>query len=152
MLLARLSVIEEGRLAERRVFSDETTIRISGKPRTVQIVNLSATGCALQTDLPLKPEMQVRIGLRGVGTFDADVIRAADGEFGCQFHTPLRQDQVDLAFTNNVVVGKHWNLTNVLEQEFPNDRSIPARVKLAYIVLISAALWTVIGIAAKALS
>lgn len=152
MLLARLSVIEEGRLAERRVFSDETTIRISGKPQTVQIVNLSVTGCALQTDIALKPDMKVRIGLRGVGTFDADVIRVTENDIGCQFHTPLRQDQVDLAFTNNVVVGKQWSLSNILEQELQNDRSIPARVKLAYIVLISAALWTVIGIAANLLS
>lgn len=147
MLIARLSVVEDGRVAERRSFSEETTIRINNRPATVEVSNLSTSGCLLRSNLTLEPGMEVRIGLRGVGSFVADVVRVDGADAGCQFRQALRPDQVDLAFTNNVVFNGPWDPAEEAEPEFQLDRTLSPSAKLITIVGLSAGLWALIGAA-----
>lgn len=151
MLIARMSVVEGERSAERRSLTEETTIRINNRPSTVEVMNLSATGCLIRSATALSEGMEVRIGLRGVGSFDAEVVRAEGLESGCQFRQPLRQEQLDLAFTNNVVFAGNWDMVGELAEEPVTERAFAPRTKLAIIVGLSSALWAGIGAMVHAL-
>lgn len=151
MLIARMSVVEGERSAERRSLTEETTIRINNRPATVEVMNLSATGCLIRAGTPLSEGMEVRIGLRGVGSFDAEVVRAQGLEAGCQFRQPLRQEQLDLAFTNNVVFAGNWDVAGELTEEPAVDSTLSLRAKAAIIVGLSGALWAGIGALIRAL-
>lgn len=150
MLIARMSVVEGERSAERRSLAEATTIRINNRPSTVEVMNLSATGCLIRAGTPLSEGMEVRIGLRGVGSFDAEVVRAEGLEAGCQFRQPLRQNDLDLAFTNNVVFAGNWDAAGELADEPAADTTLTPRAKAAIIVGLSATLWAGVGAIVRA--
>ena len=153
MQIARISVIEtqacptgKERVASRRNVAEDSTIRIHDKPHTVEILNLSATGCLIRSVEPLEPGMDVLIGLRGAGTFPAEVVRTNGLEAGCQFRKPLRQDQLDLSFTNNVhFIGK-WDPAGDLTGSIDEVRELSPRRRAAWILGLAGSLWAAIGL------
>ena len=154
MQIARISVVgpmeqvNHTRSAERRNLVEDSTIRISDKPQTVEILNLSATGCLIRTSEPLQTGTDVLIGLRGVGSFAAEVIRVDGQDAGCQFRKALSRDQLDLSFTNNVHFIGNWDQIGEVSGQEDAGHALSPRRRAVWIVGLSAALWGVIGLAA----
>lgn len=145
MLLAKMSVLDEVRSAERRALAEETTIRLGNEPCNVGVFNLSATGCLIRSETPLRIGAELRIGLPGVGAFGAEVVRSDGLDAGCRFHEPLSRAQLEAAFQRDVVVDGLWTPepTPATIQQAAGELS--PRAKLAYIMGISVALWGLIA-------
>lgn len=146
MLHARMSVVDEVRSAERRDLEAETTIRLDDKPLHVGVFNLSTTGCLIRSQRELPLGTEVRIGLPGVGAFQAEVVRTDGAEAGCRFDRPLTRHELETAFRSDVVIGGNWNPeppAQALAVEL--DDELSPRAKLAFIVGISGMLWAMIG-------
>ena len=112
------------------------------------MLNLSTTGCLIRSGIALEEGMAVRIGLQGLGSFEAEVIRFDGLEAGCQFLQPLRQEQIDLAFTKNVVLSGNWDVISASTEVLTSDTTLSSRAKLASVVVLSIAFWAMITAAA----
>lgn len=146
MLFAKMSVVDDVRSSERRTLSEETTIRLDNMPRNVGVFNLSATGCLIRADVTLEPGLDIRIGLPGVGAFDAEIVRSEGLEAGCKFTQSLTPQQLATAFQNDVVVDGNWMPEPTPAEWHSGDNDISPRAKLAYIAGLSGALWGFIAL------
>jgi hypothetical protein len=144
--------VRHTRSAERRNLVEDSTIRISDKPQTVEILNLSATGCLIRTSEPLQTGTDVLIGLRGVGSFAAEVIRVDGQDAGCQFRKALSRDQLDLSFTNNVHFIGNWDQTGESIGQGEACDALSRRRRALWIVGLTAALWGGIALVAMGIA
>jgi len=144
MQIARISVVEGERGAEREPLAEGTTIRIDNQATTVEILNLSRSGCLIRSPRPLQPDMKIRIGLRGAGSFAAKVVRVDGTEAGCQFDVELDQATIARSFSNNVVFIGDWDPAAEAAAEPEPEHPLSARVRLLIIAASALGLWAAI--------
>lgn len=76
--------------AERRVVASESTLRlVASGAHDVTVEDLSTTGCLLRSPIGMALGTRFRLGLRGGGAVEGEVIRIASGSYGCAFPTPI---------------------------------------------------------------
>ncbi|WP_419827523.1 PilZ domain-containing protein [Sphingomonas sp.] len=84
--------------AERIDINAPGTIVVRARlPATVQIVNLSRTGCLFRSNDVPDMGAKLRIGIPGIGTRSAIVVRSGTDGIGCAFLEKLRTRDVDRA-------------------------------------------------------
>jgi len=89
-----------GREAERhRVEFDATLRDPASLPIDVVIEDLSTGGFRVVTDTILPLAVEIGLGLAGIGTHRARIVWRGDGIYGCEFLTPLKDDDLRLALS-----------------------------------------------------
>ena len=79
----------ERRITERKPISAQAAIRWPDGKLSVQILDLSISGCRIQMDRNLYVQSRITIILPGLESKAAKVTWRNDVEMGCQFETPL---------------------------------------------------------------
>lgn len=80
------------------------TLRSENRSQLViRIADLTRDGCRIETDETLLPDEQITIGIAGVGSVEARVVRRSATGYGCVFMTSLPRGRVSAAFEENVV-------------------------------------------------
>lgn len=139
---------DERRGAERRPVERDTTLRASdGQPRDVLIRDLSGDGFLVETDVLLAEGDVVRIGLPGIGTREARIVRSPQANlYGCSFLVPLDQATAARAFEVEALVAGQF--PSLPAPEFPEPHVEPWSRRTRMLVLIGAtsAAWTAIAL------
>ena len=90
----------DARNAERHRVDFDATLRDPAfQPIDVVIEDLSATGLRVVTRANLAMGVEVGLGLAGIGTHRARVVRRGDGNYGCEFVTPLTSSDLAIALS-----------------------------------------------------
>lgn len=85
--------------ADRRVIATGSTLRLTpGFAYDVTVEDLSMTGCLLRSSLSLPLGTHFRLGLRGNGSVEGEVVRIAPHGYGCTFIEPIPADMFAKAF------------------------------------------------------
>jgi hypothetical protein len=98
-------VFAEGQSGERRdtartpVDKTVSLLATHGWPLPARLENLSASGFKLRTEATLAVSALIGIGIPGTPIREARVIHAADGAYGCQFLSPLSDDDLEDALS-----------------------------------------------------
>lgn len=80
------------------------TLRRQDQPQLdILIADLTRDGCRIEVDETLLPDEHVVIGLAGIGSVEARVVRRSATGYGCVFLTSLPRGRVSAAFEENVV-------------------------------------------------
>ena len=95
---AQLSVIA-GRPAwnaQRRVVNFTAHARTTGSDiAEVKVTDLSTTGCRLRCKHPLEPDAEIWLKISGTGARRARIVWSEDGQFGCEFQSPMDSQTVE---------------------------------------------------------
>ena len=87
----------EGRRAERRVVNLAASLREPGASlQEAEVVNLSETGFAAETDAPLEKGAQVWLKLPGLEPTNSRVVWVDGRKAGFEFVTPLHPATLDM--------------------------------------------------------
>jgi hypothetical protein len=68
-------------------------------PLDVVVEDLSASGFRVLTPADLAVGVEIGLGLAGIGTHRARVVRHENGAYGCEFVTPLTSAALDIALS-----------------------------------------------------
>ena len=91
--------------SDRVAIGQPSTIRTDNfAPRDIVVEDLSSSGFLFRSDDHLAVGTCFHIGLSGGGMTQARVVRAQNGQYGCEFDVPLTEQQLTLAFTAQSVV------------------------------------------------
>lgn len=141
---------DDRRFAERRDVSSDSTLRdVHGRPIDVIVNDLSINGFRIETAERLKIGSSVQLGLAGVGTVRAIVVRQNTSGYGCETVTSLTQAQLAAAFSSNPVVEgafPSFLLPRDADMDEPEIARWPAAARVGVIVGSAAALWALIAL------
>jgi hypothetical protein len=148
---AQLVVCDRGdhRTALRDDVNAPSTLRSqNGGAVDVQIRNLSATGCFVESVMDLAIDDAVRIGLAGSGTIEGRLVRKSSDGFAVMFDRGLTLGELERAFKGAEII-QPWRSTNA-DQSLPEqyDRW-PRPVRTGIILGSAIGLWALILIAAS---
>ena len=88
---------QDGRRAERRIVNLAASLREPGASLAeAEVVNLSVTGFAAETDAPLEIGSQVWLKLPGLEPTSSKVVWVEGRKAGFEFATPLHQGTLDV--------------------------------------------------------
>lgn len=151
MLVAKL--YDDARRVGRVEAGVEATLRDTAlRPYDVVVVDLSPTGCGIQTKVELEVGTPVRIGLPGTGVHTAHVVRCEPGFYGCAFDVPISWQAVQTVLTFDSVVSGAFE--RPIEAEAADEtpariaepyvRRLPLKARFAIIIGTSVLLWAAI--------
>lgn len=104
-----------GRVASLRERPDEAL--------DVIVDNLSATGCLIRSDVPLRVRSAVTIGMSGVGIVPALVAWRDGNAYGCTFVRPITVAEIEQAKTVQTTVNVDFGKDGSgLDPQTPTDR------------------------------
>jgi hypothetical protein len=92
--------IRDGRRVERRIVNLAASLREPGASFTeIEVVNLSVTGFAAETPVPLEVGATVWLKLPGTEPLNSQVVWVEGNKAGLEFATPLHPATLDLLTT-----------------------------------------------------
>lgn len=93
------------RRAQQRIGIQRTAVlRVAGHPPIpVTLVDLTRDGCLIETDALLAAEQLIELGVAGIGTVGARVVRSGSIGYGCEFVETLPSGSITSASRGNVV-------------------------------------------------
>lgn len=122
----------------------DAVLRVDGLPPiSVVLVDVTRDGCLIATDAILTPGQSINLGLAGVGTVAARVVRAGTVGYGCEFVERLPPGAVTRASETNVVPLDGANVAIP-----PGSAKFSRRVQFAALVGLMVAGWALFGVAA----
>lgn len=117
------------------------------KPLDVIVHNISSTGCLVSTDAKLPGNGLVTIGLAGLGTRSARIVRQADRLYGLAFLEPASESELTAArHAETLVEGGFSTPLPRGEASSVVDDRFSRRARFLFLVGSSLALWS--GLAA----
>ncbi len=139
---------DERRDSARRAVARDTTLRDeTSLPMAVVVEDLSQDGFRVETNADLALDAPVRIGLSGIGTREARVVRRDGQHYGCRFDQPLDLDTFYNAFLREPVVQggfpAHSASTGDLLADFEVRKWHPA-LRLTFLIGAATSLWMAI--------
>ncbi|MGT2514716.1 hypothetical protein ACVOMT_11215 [Sphingomonas panni] len=79
-------------------------LRVAGHPPIpITLVDLTRDGCLIETDAVLAADQQIELGIAGIGTVGARVVRSGTIGYGCEFAETLPSGAITNASRANVV-------------------------------------------------
>lgn len=137
------------RQAERRQAEMPATVRADlREPIDVKVLNLSATGVAIETSRALPVGSTFHIGIAGVPLQQARVAREMAHGYGCEFIRPITEADVERAGVENTVLFPGERLPAPPYPD-PVIQLWPRRTRMTLAIAGAALAWAVtIGIAA----
>ncbi len=79
-------------------------LRLAGHPPIpITLVDLTRDGCLIETDAVLAADQQIELGIAGIGTVGARVVRSGTIGYGCEFAETLPSGAITNASRANVV-------------------------------------------------
>lgn len=139
--------------ADRRIVTSGSTLRLlEGVAHDVTVEDLSTTGCLLHSTTRMTLGTRFRLGLRGGGAVEGEVVRIAPNGYGCVFPTPISAATFAASFGAEDVV--HPLFAEQVDR--PADTMItvarwPRPVRAATIVLSAVTAWAVVATVALVL-
>ena len=115
MSKAHLAILPtpDGRRAERRIVNLAASLREPGASLAeAEVVNLSVTGFAVETEAQLEPGGHVWLKLPGLEAANSRVVWVEGGKAGFEFVTPLHPATLDIvaAAARKPAVKRHFGL------------------------------------------
>ena len=130
------------RTSGRQRVGESTTLRVDGRAFDITVLDLSYQGFGASSDIYVSAGTPVRIGIPGIGVFDAKVVWSRDGLLGGYFDIPLTSRQLMNAFDSQVVVaGNFRKRFSTADDSIHNKGRFPIAARISIILAISAALW-----------
>jgi hypothetical protein len=91
---------QKGREAERHRVEFDATLRDPAfVPLDVVVEDLSTGGFRIVTSTTLPLAAEIGLGLAGIGTHRARIVWRSEGVYGCEFLTPLKDDELRTALS-----------------------------------------------------
>lgn len=115
----------------------------------VMLVDLTRDGCMIETDAVLGADQRIELGLAGIGTVAARVVRSSTIGYGCEFVERLPSGAVTDASRGNVV-RLEQQLAGA-ENLLPRGAKLSSRQQVAAVVAIGVTGWAVVGAVAALL-
>ena len=95
---AELAVLHDhpGRTARRRLVNFIAHVRdVGAEIASIRVTDLSTDGCKFSCDRPLEEATEIWLRISGIGARWARIVWSKEGEFGCEFLSPLDHATVD---------------------------------------------------------
>jgi len=142
------TLVPDARVAERRQTELRATARTAdGRPDDVTVFDVSLSGFRISAVPDLAVGSQLTLGLSGVGTRRATVIRQAGDAMGCAFDEPLSYAELRDALTGDTVVQVNFAQPDADPGASADDAADEARPwSVLPIVLVAAATWALAGL------
>lgn len=86
---------------DRAPILQPSTLRVSDAPLDVRVEDLSPTGFAFSSNVPIPTDTMVHVGLAGAGRASARIVRRTGTVYGCIFEPALTAAQIEDAFTRS---------------------------------------------------
>lgn len=125
---------------------------VARQPLDVVVDNISSTGCLVSTDADLPNDTLVTIGIAGLGTRSARVVRQETSGYGLAFLEPASEGEIRAAHSAETLVrGPFVASVTTSRAQFAapspviTDERLPYRTRVQIIVGTSLALWALIG-------
>lgn len=141
----------DARSSERFDVGVDATLRgVDMLPIDVLVVNLSSTGCAIETPARLEKGAAVRLGLGQAGICEAKIVRRQGKIYGCEFVSPMSQADVAKALSADTVVMTDFGTRRLaggsvgVDLPEPYVDKLPLTVRIAIMVLASVTIWVMI--------
>lgn len=132
------------RIDERVGIQRSAVLRIDAQSAIpVMLVDLTRDGCLIETDAVLRAEQRIDLGLAGIGTVTARVVRSSTVGYGCEFLERLPSGAVTDASRGNVV--RLEQLLVGAENPRPRGAKMSPRQQVAAAVAVGLAGWAVVG-------
>lgn len=132
------------RVHERVGIQRSAVLRIDSQRSTpVTLVDLTRDGCLIETDAVLTADQRIELGLAGIGTVTARVVRSSTVGYGCEFLTQLPSGAVTDASRGNVV--RLEQLLVGADNPIPRGAKLPPRQQVAAVAAIGVVGWAVVG-------
>lgn len=144
-LTATLSNLSEDRRGvDRRPIALGSTARdpADGIARDVVVHDLSCEGLRLETDVELIPGSVISIGLPGVGTRLARVVRRHGPDYGCRFEDPIGPAQLHKAFSVDPVARGAFAELPAAGTPEPYVQKWHPALRIALVMGLATTLWT----------
>ena len=94
---------------ERIDLAVPATLRANRTPSDVTVCNLSCSGCLIAARERLPVGARVSIGMSGIGTHAASVVRQTRFGYACEFEDPLSIYEVQLASASETLITGVFN-------------------------------------------
>lgn len=137
--------------AERVTMDRASTLRDEDdRPFDVQIEDISLTGFRLRLPFAAMVDQDITIGVPGLGVRTATIVRSEGKIAGCVFERPLDPGELQkaLRFDPSAVTapfGDGGSLLSTDTRSDPDSVGLSRRRKLAFLVVVTAGAWTLIG-------
>ena len=86
---------------DRAPIQQPSTLRVGNAPHDVRVEDLSPTGFAFSSDVPISTDTIVHVGLAGAGRASARIVWRTGTVYGCIFEPALTAAQIEDAFTRS---------------------------------------------------
>jgi hypothetical protein len=143
---------DQRRGLDRRKVARDSTLRTHPQlPIDVLVCDLSQTGFSFLYNGPIALDAPVNIGLPGIGSAAARVVRRQGDTYGCEFDVPLRVHDVAAAFGYNPVVQFPLSVSanDHTASAEPAASKWPRAYRAGFIVGTTSLLWSLIYLAAR---
>lgn len=136
-----------GARADRLSVELDATLRDArAQPIAVEIEDISASGFRMQTTTALAVDDEITIGIAGLGTRAAIVVRRQDGDYGCLFFQPVPQAEIDaLRLGPLETVTPFGPARAFAPAAAPEIERYPVGRRVAIILGLATASWVVVG-------
>jgi hypothetical protein len=104
------------RAPPRTVAADATMRDAGGYANDVVVLDLSRSGCLVETPTELGIGALVRIGIAGIPSVPGRIVRQTGKRYGCEFLDPLTAEEVETAGALQTV---HWGEFDAAPQRSP---------------------------------
>lgn len=137
-------LVPDGRTAERQQTDLRATARgADGRPDDVTVFDLSLSGFRISAVPGLDIGSTLTLGMSGVGTRRATVIREAGEALGCAFEQALSYDELHNALTGDTVVQVDFVVPGASD-DHGDDAARPWSI--LPVVLVAATAWLLAGL------
>lgn len=135
------------RRGRQRIGIQRTAVlRLAGHPPVpITLVDLTRDGCLIETDTVLVAEQQIELGIAGIGTVGARVVRSGTIGYGCEFGTTLPSGAITNAGRANVVQIE-TEMTAPAAEMAPAGKVSPRRRLLAVLAIVTLPWATIAGV------
>lgn len=130
------------RTSSRQRVGESTTLRVDGHAFDITVIDLSYQGFGAASNIDVPAGTPVRLGIPGIGAFNAKIAWSRDGLLGGYFDTPLTSNQIMNAFDSQVVVAGSFGQDLGFDgSPAENEASASLSMRFAIILTMSLALW-----------
>ncbi|RYF08780.1 MAG: PilZ domain-containing protein [Oxalobacteraceae bacterium] len=139
---------------DRAPILQPSTLRISDAPHDVRVEDLSPTGFAFSSTVPIPIDTIVHVGLAGAGRASARIVRQTDTVYGCIFEPVLTAVQIEDAFTrspSDTVTTLATRASAIAANGETSHPQLPFVTRIALLTLVSLMGWLVFATALRAL-
>jgi hypothetical protein len=147
MAIAALLIVEDKvPRADRIVREVDATVRVAHSgAHDALVMNLSVSGCLVDTSIDIVEGDTVSIGINGLGMISGEVIRRKGHTYGLRFSSPLSNAEIAEAGRHDVVVLFRPEPEAAFETSMPNPDRWSRRARLSILLAASGLTWAVIG-------